>query len=246
MTDGRLSNEELVSEADRRLLKATGETSVQITKRVAEQIAGEWYGLTDCGDNAIIALLVSELATLQREADEARESLARWMLENSFATGHGDTIFDLLSELKFQLEEQKARAHVVFACHLVCLVRRLSHRNEKHMNAEMTDVCTTGYRMPPETVADRLDDLDRMKFSDQVYSLMMEAGRCIRNLAMRLRTTEAQNQRLVRETSTLRNELRLVNAALVRRNRSIKRLRERIATLPPQQQAAQARDGERT
>ena len=90
----------------------------------------------------------------------------------------------------------------------------------------------TGYRMPPETIADRLSDLDRMQFSETVWSLMMEAGRCVRDLAQRLRTCDAQNQRHIRELITLRNELRLANVALVRRNRSIKRLRAQIATHP--------------
>ena len=104
MTDGRLSNEELVSEADRRLLKATGETSVQITKRVAEQIAGEWYGLTDCSDNAIIALLVSELATLQRSADEhgGSDALGR---ANALMMAAAPDLFDALTSLLQDVEE---------------------------------------------------------------------------------------------------------------------------------------------
>jgi hypothetical protein len=64
-----ITREELISEANRRLLKATGETSAQITERVAEQIAGEWYGLTDCSDNALIALLVSELGDAELYAN---------------------------------------------------------------------------------------------------------------------------------------------------------------------------------
>ncbi len=72
----------------------------------------DWRALRNlCPSTAAVADLRDALDAAQRSADEARESLARWMLENSFATGHGDTIFDLLSELKFQLEEQKARAH---------------------------------------------------------------------------------------------------------------------------------------
>jgi len=31
--------------------------------------------------------------------DEAREEVAQWMLANSYATGHGDTLDDLLREL---------------------------------------------------------------------------------------------------------------------------------------------------
>ena len=33
------------------------------------------------------------------------EKLVRWMLRESFATGHGDTIEDLLGELSWQIEE---------------------------------------------------------------------------------------------------------------------------------------------
>ena len=42
-----------------------------------------------------------------RVADEVyiRERIAKWMIENDFATGHGDTIDDLLSTLKGQIEE---------------------------------------------------------------------------------------------------------------------------------------------
>lgn len=34
--------------------------------------------------------------------------LAEWMVQNGFATGHGDTFEDLLSELKWQIEELRA------------------------------------------------------------------------------------------------------------------------------------------
>lgn len=33
------------------------------------------------------------------QAHQCREQIARWMLDRGFATGHGDTIEDLLSEL---------------------------------------------------------------------------------------------------------------------------------------------------
>ena len=93
MTDGRLSNEELVD--------------------VLSDVEDSWMTIDKDEGTKLASKLRKHIATLQREADETRESLARWMLENSFATGHGDTISDLLSELKFQLEEQKARAHEI-------------------------------------------------------------------------------------------------------------------------------------
>jgi hypothetical protein len=37
---------------------------------------------------------------------EARERLAAWMIENSFATGHGDTLEDLLGELTWHWPPQ--------------------------------------------------------------------------------------------------------------------------------------------
>ena len=39
---------------------------------------------------------------LKAEVDRLREALAGWMLKNSYATGHGDTFDDLLSELDWQ------------------------------------------------------------------------------------------------------------------------------------------------
>jgi hypothetical protein len=41
----------------------------------------------------------------QREAKD-RETVARWMVENSLATGHGDTLEDLLKEATWQIKER--------------------------------------------------------------------------------------------------------------------------------------------
>jgi hypothetical protein len=41
--------------------------------------------------------------------DAAREVVADWMGANGFATGHGDTLADLLSELKLQISEEYER-----------------------------------------------------------------------------------------------------------------------------------------
>ncbi len=38
-----------------------------------------------------------------------REAVARWMIANSYATGHGDTIPDLLAELERQIPDRRAR-----------------------------------------------------------------------------------------------------------------------------------------
>ena len=51
-------------------------------------------------------------------ADE-RENLAAWMMRQGYATGHGDTVEDLLKELEWQIEEsvrneREACAKVLF------------------------------------------------------------------------------------------------------------------------------------
>ena len=48
-------------------------------------------------------------------ADAKREKLAAWMIERGFATGHGDTIKDLLKELEWQIKEREREA-----CAKVC------------------------------------------------------------------------------------------------------------------------------
>ena len=39
-----------------------------------------------------------------------KEKLAQWMIEKGYATGHGDTIEDLLNELDWQIAENWNRA----------------------------------------------------------------------------------------------------------------------------------------
>jgi hypothetical protein len=36
-----------------------------------------------------------------------REKVAQWMVERSYATGHGDTVEDLLKELEWQAAERQ-------------------------------------------------------------------------------------------------------------------------------------------
>jgi hypothetical protein len=40
-------------------------------------------------------------------AAHEREKVAKWMVERSYATGHGDTIEDLLKELEWQVAERE-------------------------------------------------------------------------------------------------------------------------------------------
>lgn len=46
-----------------------------------------------------------------RRAETERETVAQWMIDNSFATGHGDSIAGLLAELKWQIEELRAKVN---------------------------------------------------------------------------------------------------------------------------------------
>ena len=39
-----------------------------------------------------------------------REKVAQWMIERGFATGHGDSIEDLLKELEWQVKEREREA----------------------------------------------------------------------------------------------------------------------------------------
>lgn len=56
----------------------------------------------------VISGVFARLREAERERDGAREKLAAWMIERSFATGHGDTLDDLLSELAFSVAEIRA------------------------------------------------------------------------------------------------------------------------------------------
>lgn len=43
----------------------------------------------------------------QLVAAHEREKVAKWMIERSYATGHGDTIEDLLNQLEWQVRERE-------------------------------------------------------------------------------------------------------------------------------------------
>ena len=43
-------------------------------------------------------------------AAQEREKVAAWMMQQGYATGHGDTIEDLLNELEWQIREQEREA----------------------------------------------------------------------------------------------------------------------------------------
>jgi hypothetical protein len=42
--------------------------------------------------------------------EQQREKVAAWIIAHSFATGHGDTLDDLLAELSWQVEALRAQS----------------------------------------------------------------------------------------------------------------------------------------
>jgi len=69
----------------------------------------------DCGipefeNNESQADNILRFAALVAEAE--RNKLAQWMIQHGYATGHGDTVEDLLQELDWQIVENWTRAMV--------------------------------------------------------------------------------------------------------------------------------------
>ena len=53
---------------------------------------------------AVLDALSSQVKVLvQKAVEEEREKVAKWMMVQGYATGHGDTIEDLLKELEWQV-----------------------------------------------------------------------------------------------------------------------------------------------
>ena len=52
---------------------------------------------------------------LDKSIAAERNKIAQWMIDRSYATGHGDTIEDLITELEWQVREEEREA-----CAQVC------------------------------------------------------------------------------------------------------------------------------
>ncbi len=72
------------------------------TTILRDQIDELMAQLSQCSRERVAALARAEAA--------AREAVAAWMIEHAFATGHGDTLTDLLAELSWQIAEIKRDA----------------------------------------------------------------------------------------------------------------------------------------
>jgi hypothetical protein len=51
-----------------------------------------------------LAVLARQFLRAHEARDLLKEKVAHWMIEHSFATGHGDTMDDLLAELSRQVD----------------------------------------------------------------------------------------------------------------------------------------------
>ena len=69
---------------------------------------------------AAIDAEVMRFFTLAYEAGrkDEREKVAQWMIQRSYATGHGDTTEDLLAELEWQVREAERNNMVATAAEL--------------------------------------------------------------------------------------------------------------------------------
>ena len=56
------------------------------------------------------AVVLPVRMALYRAPEQEREKVAQWMMEKGYATGHGDTIEDLLKELEWQIDEDLDKA----------------------------------------------------------------------------------------------------------------------------------------
>ena len=70
--------------------------------RVEPNSFGHGY---DTGMNEGLQRYAPRLISALNQAHADRELVAQWMMDHSYATGHGDTIADLLAELHWQHEE---------------------------------------------------------------------------------------------------------------------------------------------
>lgn len=73
-----------------------------------------WKDLRDYDSQMRHDFFLGSLDSLERFAEivraDEREKVARWQIGSGYATGHGDTIEDLLVELEWQVREAEREA----------------------------------------------------------------------------------------------------------------------------------------
>ena len=68
----------------------------------ADKEAELWPLIYEYGHAAEVRASSQHVTESTETATEGREAVARWMIEHGYATGHGDTLDDLLTELASQ------------------------------------------------------------------------------------------------------------------------------------------------
>ena len=68
---------------------------------------------------------------------DTKERVARWMIANSYATGHGDTVEDMLQELHEQAKERGVRATLDAFANATALDGRKEYDNQWARGFEM-------------------------------------------------------------------------------------------------------------
>ena len=71
--------------------------------------------LVDFGRAVLMARRQFDLEEMTRAVRAERNKVAQWMIKRSYATGHGDSVEDLLKELEWQVAEAENEA-----CAKVC------------------------------------------------------------------------------------------------------------------------------
>jgi len=92
-----------------------------MTREELIEIAEQVYGKCDWHGDALNHL--EQLAKLLVEKE--REIVANWIMNKGFATGHGDSIVDLLDQLEWQVAEREREA-----CAKIAENRMLHDKNE--------------------------------------------------------------------------------------------------------------------
>ena len=97
--------------------------------RMAKE-CGNWSGQTvemnDVGLERFAAIV----------AAAERNKVAQWMIDRSYATGHGDTVEDLLKELEWQVREEEREL-----CAQVCENMSLEWQNQPNIaQAELATI----------------------------------------------------------------------------------------------------------
>jgi hypothetical protein len=90
-----------------------------MTREDIIRMAREAAQMPQWSDRAITVYGLRDITMLERfaalVAAAERNKLAQWMINCSYATGHGDTVEDLLKELEWQVRESERNACAAIA-----------------------------------------------------------------------------------------------------------------------------------